>query len=652
MKFFLLIIDNDKPDKLLNNNFHLLLQYKNVKDIELYLLTFCEDPLEKIPSYIRSIWPGSVSVFSAQQILKQVSSSARKNIVEFTALLRLRIKTIAERTVGSKWATYFEQNWWYTVLSERNTGYPVWWVVYRFYAIKNILSTNHFDKCIFIGSEALKTLTIQKCKQDDIPFDYKIIEQNTGKFPNNLQVPKYLIKRGVALICHLYSVILAKYYSPPQYPSHPSRNIFFAYSWFPRVWTHRDGQYHDMYYCNIINKCAKRKIKPIYIFRMYDKIEYLSPKTYRTRLKKHATTQFFHSNMIFESYIRIWHIVRTYLNILPIIFFSLTTMSRRFTNCFEWDEINYSHLLTLPLWYSIIQLWPSMEVLEKGAREINRHYRPNVTLLYSFEYIFGRAIVRGTRNARSGSVIVGMQHGVIAPNKLKFFAQPYEISKKGNNKHLLPEPDYFIFDGEAAKKIYATRGIEENRLLVLGPARFDSIWAKASNSTNRLRFSKMPITVLVAPGLHDADFMIAFAVKALASDIAVKIVIKPHPKLTRERIKHIINLLLPGQSLEEAGIHIVRTGDIYDWMQKADLMLVTYSSTGLEAVAFGLPIIILSSSRTPDRSPFYSDSSTVLIAASVKELRIHITQFIEDQSWRQQYMKKLQQDFHMGFWYL
>ena len=65
------------------------------------------------------------------------------------------------------------------------------------------------------------------------------------------------------------------------------------------------------------------------------------------------------------------------------------------------------------MWYSIIQLWPSMEVLEEGAKEINKHFQPKITLLYSFEYIFGRAIVRGTRNAGSGTIILG-QHGVFS----------------------------------------------------------------------------------------------------------------------------------------------------------------------------------------------------------------------------------------------
>jgi len=649
MKRFLLIVDLEQPDKISGKEFNKLLKNERTKGSELHLLAFCEDPLQKIPEIAKSVWSGPIRIILAEKTLDHVSSDARRNIIDFTAELRLRIKAIALTSAGKKWAAFFEQKWWNTVLAERNAGNPVWWLFYRFYAIQHSLSENHYDHCVLWGSKALKHLTRQICQRGNLSFEHKIIEQKRSRFPKHLQLVKHFTKRFIAFIFHITCVILAKSDSSSYYQSHPSKKLLFVYSWFPRVWTHRGSEYQDMYYGSILKKCAERNLKPVYVFRMYDKIEYLSPKIYRKRLKKHAETYFAHNTLIFESYIRIWDIVKAYFNIFPVFCFLMTTMHRGYKECFQWNGINYSYCLTPFLWYSITQLWPSMTVLQNGAKEIDQSYKPNVTLLYSFEYIFGRAIISGIRNAREDSIVLGMQHGVFSPNKLKFYAKPNEISTRSRNKQLLPEPDYIIFDGEGAKEIYATRGIENSRLLALGPARFDSIWEIAKSETNKLRLSKMPITVLVAPGLHDADFMIGFAVKALAADINIKMVIKAHPKYTKDRVRNIVDSHFPGKALKELGITIASKGDIYLWMQKADLMLVTYSSTGLEAVAFGLPVIVLSSSRTPNRSPFYSNNASVLCVDSADALLSNIRLLIGDKSLRSQYMKTLTYDLHKAF---
>ena len=108
-------------------------------------------------------------------------------------------------------------------------------------------------------------------------------------------------------------------------------------------------------------------------------------------------------------------------------------------------------------------------------------------------------------------------------------------------------------------------------------------------------------------------------------------------------------MLKTRQTIEEAGISIIQNGDIYDWMQKADLMLATYSSTSLEAISFGLPIIILSSSRTPDRSPFFSKDSHVLKAESADQLKSYVVHFTQNPSAVEEYLRFLQHDFQISF---
>ena len=80
--------------------------------------------------------------------------------------------------------------------------------------------------------------------------------------------------------------------------------MIFAYSWFPRVWVSRNDHFQDMYYGKGIDELQNRKNKyPIYIMRLFDRSDYVSPKTYIQRLRKLNKSTFLnHRFLLLESF--------------------------------------------------------------------------------------------------------------------------------------------------------------------------------------------------------------------------------------------------------------------------------------------------------------------------------------------------------------
>jgi hypothetical protein len=84
-------------------------------------------------------------------------------------------------------------------------------------------------------------------------------------------------------------------------------------------------------------------------------------------------------------------------------------------------------------------------------------------------------------------------------------------------------------------------------------------------------------------------------------------------------------------------------------MSEADMLLTTYSAVGVEAVAFGLPVILLGLNRLPAMSPLSYDGSPVLCAFNPETLRKHVDRIISDKEFRENYQRKLWDVVHKNF---
>ena len=103
----------------------------------------------------------------------------------------------------------------------------------------------------------------------------------------------------------------------------------------------------------------------------------------------------------------------------------------------------------------------------------------------------------------------------------------------------------------------------------------------------------------------------------------------------------MVGLREQGSGDTGATVTIVREGSIYEWMAQSDIFLSTYSSTGVEALAFGLPVVLLVPNDAPDMSLFHGRDVPVLKASTVAELREHMDSLADDPEFSREYVSRI-----------
>jgi CDP-glycerol glycerophosphotransferase (TagB/SpsB family) len=84
-------------------------------------------------------------------------------------------------------------------------------------------------------------------------------------------------------------------------------------------------------------------------------------------------------------------------------------------------------------------------------------------------------------------------------------------------------------------------------------------------------------------------------------------------------------------------------------MAESDIFLATYSSVGVEAIAFGLPVIMMLPNSTPDMSLYHSHHVPVLKASSADELREHVNKLASNPDFVSEYVSQLTDVLHDSF---
>ncbi|MDO8505555.1 MAG: hypothetical protein Q7S48_03185 [bacterium] len=618
-------------------------------DVPLHVSAFVDDPEGKVASYVQKKWPGKVHFIDTALIMQEQGISVRAEIVEFFEQIRNGLRKLAESRYGEKWAERFGNLWWYTELSEKNSpGNPIWWHIVRGKLVARFMDDGQkYQACALVGSTELGGIVRQAC------IAAKVTYYGTHLNPLPCALLRALLERVWGACCHIFAVTIAYVCFRGLYDRTcditTKKPRIFLYTWFPRVWTMRDGKWQDMYYGKTLDRLIESAaVEPFFVARMYDRPDFVSPITYwkRLRMFQSSKLQPYHG-LVLEAFTTPWNVFKSYFRMADFIRYARFIKEKECKKEFVHHGISFYKICVPRLTRSALVHWPHGEVLEGCAENLTRVYAPRTVALYCFEYIYGRALISGTRQARTGTQVVGVQHGPITWMKW-LYAGLGNVGKRYC-------PDVYAIDGQISAEILREGGIQDTEICITGPARFDSIWPRARVSKNStLTDEGAPgegtkrISVLVAPGLHDTQFMLMFVFKALLQDQRLHLIVKKHPKVPLPLVEALVQSFRSGVE-GGATVEIVRTGDMYDWMGKTDIFLSTYSSTGVEAIAFNLPVILLVSRKTPDMSLFYGVESGILTASTPEELRERIGRLVRDDSFRNAYMAQLRRVLKESF---
>ena len=502
----------------------------------------------------------------------------------------------------------FSQLWWYTDFSEKNSlPDDEWWLWFHFFIVKKYLEGNKADAIIFSGNRLLERMFVQLSAHYKSAFRVLYLWEGDRFW---WKFFKSCVLRGLIFSSLLLSALMSKIFAKMARPAPARTGSLDVYTLYPRVWIERNGRWQDMYYGRVIDTIREKGRHLRYVLRLSDWKSYLGLGRIISYFKMmHRDRNRFGDYVIFEGSVAIVKVFIIFLNLRFVAWFLNVKKCREFVGLFSCDGIDMSALFLNLFCRAVVVSWPTMEALEDAAARLVQKTQPRASLFYCFEYMNGRAITNGIRSV-SKSTIIGWQHGPVTHMKLFYTGLAQEITPEDKRLCRLPVPDYVIVDGMLAKGIFEERGYKSDALAVCGPSRFDGLWPAQAFAPRKLQTGK--IKVLLAPGLHDTEFVLRSAIKiARASDIfpRAEIVVKKHPKVAVQLIENVVGRIGKG----EVSFRLSSAKSIYKEFEDTDIFMTTYSSTGVEALAFGLPVLILQSRWMPDISFFLNaDVSRVM----------------------------------------
>ncbi|MCX8213878.1 MAG: hypothetical protein OTJ97_05125, partial [SAR202 cluster bacterium] len=459
---------------------------------------------------------------------------------------------------------------------------------------------------------------------------------------------RVLAIRILGLAFLTFAIIVSKWHHWRQSGDVKGRHVKsgapLLYSWYPRVWTDRLGGWKDMYHGDLVPRLGESLNKePVLALRIYDRTKYVTPAVYLDRIRRLGKPgQAPGRYIVLESFGKVFEVFRNYLSPRDTLKFRSMTRHSDFDAALVWEGLDMAGLLRPSIWRSVLVAWPHLLALQNTAERAVRHVQPSVAVIYCFEFAYGRSLIEGTRLGGPDIPVVGLQHGPISPMKLLYSGTQAERVHSPSGGAPIPEPDIYAVDGQLALELMHGRGIPLDCLKAEGTARFDDVWADARRLVDLQRNAEREMTrILIAPGLHDTQYVLAMALSALGQDPGLELVIKAHPKVSVEDVTQWVGSSSDGRGERGATINIVRGGSIYEWMAMSDIFLASYSSTAVEALAFDLPVILLVPNHTPDMSLFHGHRVQVLRASTSGALREHVSRLGDDKAFAGDYVSQM-----------
>ncbi len=264
-------------------------------------------------------------------------------------------------------------------------------------------------------------------------------------------------------------------------------------------------------------------------------------------------------------------------------------------------------------------------ILFRAMRRLAITYHPRVVIHPCEFQPMERAIWSGLQPTETRSVAV--QHTTVSSNTLMYFFAKNEIrdALSGENKLATPLPDYYLTTGDRPLEIMRDAGYPESRSAVVGAVRYNELRVEAWSSEEKASLRRklgLPTTgniVLVATSSDLSDSMALLeSLKEAISHLpaATTFLFKSHYHC---RVEIDVARLFVTLAPENRRIIDV-DADLHSYLRASNALVVTNSTTGLEAIALGCPPVVFDNCAILNIGPLGDLRDAALFAESPKEL--------------------------------
>ncbi|MGX5586061.1 CDP-glycerol glycerophosphotransferase family protein [Bacillus thuringiensis] len=183
--------------------------------------------------------------------------------------------------------------------------------------------------------------------------------------------------------------------------------------------------------------------------------------------------------------------------------------------------------------------------------------------------------------------------------------------------------------GKYEEAWYLQKGVSESQIEILGHPRYDEIFDRVymdkKNLFNKLKIDPSTKVVFIATQPFKTSFYTELTEK-LVKDKNITVIIKPHPW---EKGRNLVGEYIKLSNLYPNVKYITNEVNMYDVILHANLVVISNSTVGLEAMLLDIPVVVYKS-LLEERDYKYYDTLDWLVNHSMEDVISTIKKVLHD----------------------
>jgi len=298
------------------------------------------------------------------------------------------------------------------------------------------------------------------------------------------------------------------------------------------------------------------------------------------------------------------YILDRYLKISDVMksFISIFSISKKFRKLLKKEymlnDIDMSAHIKNELKFSMARI-PRLLMWKKPLSRFIKTHRISSFYYYLHEYTYGRMFTYTFKIESPDTHLIGFQHGPASSRKLLYMTANNELLNCKDAINSFPVPNTVLAEDRHSANIYKSSGYNNVQVM-------KKIY-RLSYLKNINRNNTVPNLFLIAPGLHDGEFLMKSLVDLILNNKQCQFILKTHPRANNAYINKFKNI----RNLDISYDHISKL------LSRTSKVIATYSSVAIEAKILGIDVELIEVPGRVNESPLI-DSDFLACLQNIK----------------------------------
>jgi surface carbohydrate biosynthesis protein (TIGR04326 family) len=394
------------------------------------------------------------------------------------------------------------------------------------------------------------------------------------------------------LLRNIHRIAISRYRYRMQKRIKSQEPLVLIHTWIDRRSFDENGLYRDVYLGEVPSYLKKNgknvAIVPYYI---------LNTVSYQKTVNKMAKSK--HVFLVPHAFLSI-------TDVFGALFSTLMNMPKK-TGFSKFENMDISELIYDDMKNDWIRAYVASNVLfYRFVKRLKEKHLPIYAVIYPYENLsLEKMLCIAMREFYPSAYLIGYQHSTVPTMYLSYFFSKHE-------SNILPLPDRIVTDGRYTRDMFIESGYPEEKVVQGGAVRY--AYLLEPKKIARPQKKDKPV-ILVTPSISrfEAVELIWKVFKAFEQRGEYKILIKCHPDMPFEKISEHLNMKLPEH-------FTVSDRPIAELLGESDALLYMCSTTSVEAIAAGIPVVHVESDLSIDLDQLDFDPGIRPSARSPEEI--------------------------------